>query len=236
MDDQFLNLKLHVNNLDRFYIRKSILDSLNKNITQFDGKLLDVGCGGMPYKDHIFQHSSITEYIGIDIENALDYNSEIAPDKTWNGVNMPFEENIFNCAIATEVLEHCSDPEITIKEIYRVLKPDGLFFFTVPFLWNLHEVPNDQYRYTPFSLKRHLENSGFKDIIIDATGGWNASLAQMLGLWVKRSRLSKRKRRYFSILLKPIIKKLIESDNLKSVQFVEGQMITGLSGVAKKLK
>jgi SAM-dependent methyltransferase len=121
-----------------------------------------------------------------------------------------------------------------LKEVYRVLKKDGIFFFTVPFLWNLHEVPHDEYRYTPFSLQRHLENSGFRDINIKATGGWHASMAQMLGLWVRRSPLHPLKRKWFSILLKPVIKQLILKDSMSTPMFVEGQMITGLYGTAKK--
>jgi len=73
-----------------------------------------------------------------------------------------------------------------MKEIWRVLKPGGILFFTVPFLWNLHEIPYDEYRYTPFALKRHLTQSGFNEIEIKAMGGWDAALAQMLGLWVRR--------------------------------------------------
>jgi SAM-dependent methyltransferase len=123
---------------------------------------------------------------------------------------------------------------VVLKEVYRVLKKDGIFFFTVPFLWNLHEVPHDEYRYTPFSLQRHLENSGFRDINIKATGGWHASMAQMLGLWVRRSPLHPLKRKWFSILLKPVIKQLILKDSKSTPMFVEGQMITGLYGTAKK--
>jgi len=89
-------------------------------------------------------------------------------------------------SIATEVFEHCPDPEIVMKEIWRVLKLGGILFFTVPFLWNLHETPYDEYRYTPFALKRHLTQSGFTEIEIKAMGGWDAALAQMLGLWVRR--------------------------------------------------
>src|SRR5690606_18508018 len=147
---------------------------------------------------------------------------------------MPFEDSTYQTIMATEVLEHCPEPEIVLKEIYRILKPGGVFFFTVPFLWNLHEVPHDEYRYTPFSLERHLRNAGFKNIKLRATGGWHAAMAQMLGLWVRRSPMSSFKRKYLSIIIKPIISCLIKIDKNSSVNFVEGQMITGLYGTAIK--
>ncbi|MGZ0017466.1 class I SAM-dependent methyltransferase [Yeosuana sp. AK3] len=232
--NNFTNIKLNRNNLDIYVIRKAILNAITQNIYRFKENLLDIGCGKMPYKEYILDHSEVNNYVGLDIETALEYDATIKPDFTWDGISMPFESNCFDCALGTEVLEHCPEPEVVLKEVYRVLKPEGIFFFTVPFLWNLHEVPHDEYRYTPFSLERHLKNSGFKDIDLKATGGWHASMAQMLGLWVRRSAMSSFKRKYISMILKPIISYLIKIDKNSTVDFVEGQMITGLYGTAKK--
>lgn len=230
----FFNKKLSNSNIDVFLIRGSILDSLKTRLKDFYGNLLDIGCGKMPYKNYILENSKVTSYVGLDIEGALVYDKEVKPDFIWNGITMPFEDVSFDCAFGTEVLEHCPDPEVVLKEVYRILKPGGVFFFTVPFLWNLHEVPYDEYRYTPFSLRRHLQNAGFKDIDIKATGGWHASMAQMLGLWVKRSPMSSRKRAILYRVLKPVIKRLINLDKPETVNFTEGQMITGLYGIVRK--
>lgn len=232
--DNFTNIDFTTENLDRYQIRSSVFSALKKTIPKFKGHLLDIGCGKMPYKAYILNNSNVSNYIGLDIENALIYDNHVKPDFTWDGRVMPFENLSFECAFATEVLEHCPEPEVVLKEVNRVLKPGGLFFFTVPFLWNLHETPHDEYRYTPFSLQRHLENSGFNDIEINATGGWHASMAQMLGLWVRRSPMSKTKRKYLSFLIKPVIKKLLKLDKNENVLFKNGQMITGLCGTAKK--
>ena len=232
--NDFTNLKITKNNLDVYQIRVKIFNFIKSSLSLFSGKILDVGCGKMPYKKYILENSKVTEYIGLDIDDALIYDKKIKPDYTWDGIRMPFENDTFECAIGTEVLEHCPNPEIILKEIYRVLKPGGVFLFTVPFLWNLHEVPHDEYRYTPFSLERHLKNSGFRDVTIKATGGWHASMAQMLGLWVRRSPMRHKKRQLLSWLVKPAIKYLISLDKPERVQFKNGQMITGLSGFVKK--
>lgn len=229
----FVDIKLANNNLDTYYIRTSILKYLNHHLPMFKGDLLDIGCGKMPYKSYILDNSEVTKYIGLDIDTAIVYDQKVKPDFLWDGQVMPFKDNSFDCAFGTEVLEHCPNPEVILKEVNRVLKPDSVFFFTVPFLWNLHETPHDEYRYTPFALKRHLENSGFTSIQINATGGWHASMAQMLGLWVRRSQMSQKKRKFLSYILKPIIKYLIKLDENIKVNFVDGQMITGLYGIAK---
>ena len=232
--NQFINIPFTDANIDRYTIRNAIFKAIEKSTYLFSGSLLDIGCGKMPYKSYILEHSNVENYTGLDIESALSYDNKIKPDHTWDGIKMPFSNNTFECAFGTEVLEHCPEPELVLKETYRVLKPGGTFFFTVPFLWNLHEVPNDQYRYTPFSLERHLKNSGFKNIEIKATGGWHASMAQMLGLWLKRSPMSRRKRRIVTFMLKPLVKSLIKKDHTEKIIFKEGQMITGLYGFAKK--
>lgn len=230
----FIEIELNINNLDIFFIRKSILRSLTNTLPFMNGKLLDIGCGKMPYKEYILKNPGVKKYTGLDIENALQYDISVKPDFTWNGQQMPFQDKSYNTVIATEVLEHCPEPEIVLKEAHRVLDKGGIFFFTVPFLWNLHEVPYDEYRYTPFSLERHLRNAGFKEIEIKATGGWHASMAQMLGLWVRRSPMKENKRKILSKLIKPVIKLLLKLDKPEQVKFKEGQMITGLYGTAKK--
>lgn len=232
--DNFINVPFSIGNLDRYQIRTSIFQALKNNLSEFKGNLLDVGCGKMPYKKFILENSSVKKYTGLDIENALQYDTDVKPDFTWDGITMPLNDNSFDTAFATEVLEHCPEPKIILNEIYRVMKPGGCFFLTVPFLWNLHETPHDEYRYTPFALKRLLREAGFKDIEIKATGGWHASMAQMVGLWVRRAPMNDRKRSLFSQVLKPIIKKLIKIDKFSSIEFKEGQMITGLYGTAYK--
>jgi SAM-dependent methyltransferase len=232
--DNFTEVKFTSTNLDRFIVRKALMGAVTSFLPQFQGKLLDAGCGKMPYKKYILANTTVTEYIGLDVENAKVYDSAVQPDFTWNGKVMPFGNEVFESAFATEVLEHCPEPEVFLKEIYRVLKPGGGFFFTVPFLWNLHEVPHDEYRYTPFALERHLRNAGFGDININALGGWHASMAQMLGLWVRRAPLNRVVRKLLSFLLMPFIYFLHRKDKELKIQFKEGTMVTGLFGVARK--
>lgn len=232
--DGFVVIRFSPGNLDRYLVRTSILKAIREALPRFNGRLLDAGCGRMPYRDLVLQSGLVTEYVGLDIESARIYDQNVNPDFTWNGKVMPFENGSFDCVLATEVLEHCPDPEAFLGEVFRVLKPGGLFFFTVPFLWNLHEVPYDEYRYTPFALERHLKNVHFKQINIRALGGWHASLAQMLGLWVRRSPMNRILRLGLSYLLCPFIFLLIKMDGRNSVIFREGSMITGLSGLASK--
>lgn len=233
MDRMFINPKLSSSMLDRYYIRFKIFEFITNSLPILKGDLLDVGCGKMPYREYILNDSRVERYVGLDIENAINYDSSIRAELTWDGIYMPIKDSSYNTVIATEVLEHCPAPQTTLSEIYRVMKPQGTFLFTVPFLWNLHETPHDEYRYTPFALHRLLTAAGFENITLNATGGWHASLAQMLGLWVCRAPLNYYLRRILAIIVMPIYKFLLKKDNIPN-EFHDGCMITGLSGVAYK--
>jgi len=232
MEDGFLNIDFNTSTLDKYYVRSSILRALKENTDVLKGNVLDIGCGKMPYRQLILNNPLVETYRGLDLDSAK-YDPSINPDYTWNGIEMPFSDATYDCALATEVLEHCPEPLTVAKEIYRVLRPDGIFFFTVPYLWTLHEVPHDEYRYTPFALERIMKEAGFANVEIKSLGGWNASLAQMLGLWVRRSPMKKRNRKLLSFFLRPLIKNLIKRDTVHH-SFYEGQMITGLYGICKK--
>lgn len=43
--------------------------------------------------------------------------------------NLPYPANRFDCILCFDVLEHVFSVERVISEIYRVLKPGGIFFF-----------------------------------------------------------------------------------------------------------
>ncbi|AWK02990.1 class I SAM-dependent methyltransferase [Flavobacterium crocinum] len=231
MKNKFTNIELTYDNLESFIIRKEILKAVQDAAPQFKGKVLDSGCGSMPYKEIILQNKKVDSYVGLDIDSGLNYDNA-KPDFFWDGVNMPFESESFDVVMSTEVLEHVPDPDAYLLEVKRVLKPGGLFFFTVPFLMSLHEVPNDYYRYTPFALEMIFKRTGFVSVNITARGGYNAAVGQMLGLWVNMY-LWGRKKKIMRVLLKPVIKFLYKNDKTPK-SFNKSTMIVGLSGTILK--
>lgn len=228
-----LTTALTADSADTFFARRSIVTALTKQLPLLEGRLLDIGCGKMPYKSLLLRPpSKVTEYIGLDLEHNPLY-TEVQPDLTWNGEAIPLPDNSVDCAIATEFFEHCPSTEKAMEEIVRILKPGGILFFTVPFLWPLHDVPYDQYRYTPFSLERHLRNAGFTQMEIKALGGWDASMAQMIGLWVSRRPLSPVRKKMLQRLALPLIRFFMKTDTPPDT-FIESTMATGFSGTAVK--
>ncbi len=226
----FLNPLCSPKTLDLFIARRAILEALRNHLPYFHGTVLDIGCGYMPYKPLVLNPPSRAEkYIGLDLKD----NAYQKPDLQWDGRAIPLEDGSVDCALTTEVLEHCPDPDTVMRQALRVLRPGGLLFFTVPFLWPLHDVPHDEYRYTPFALERHLRNAGFGQIMLSALGCWDASLALMIGLWIRRRPMSQHTRAILSRLALPVVRYLAERDR-PSHTFTESSMITGVAGTATK--
>ena len=170
IEKHFLNIQLNKESMGSFMPRTTILNAIKKSVHVFKGNLLDVGCGIMPYREIILNsNKKVEKYIGLDLQSSTIHNTDIA-DLHWDAKTIPLQNETLDSAMATEVLEHSFHPNETLSEIFRVLKKDGVFFFTVPFIWPLHEVPYDAYRYTPFSLKMLLENAGFQQIEVKALG------------------------------------------------------------------
>jgi len=138
---------------------------LNKEINaHVRGKVLDAGCGEMPYKDIIKSKAQV--YETLDMEPR-------APGVTYVGSlqQMPMvASNDYDAVFCAEVLEHVPDPLKAVGEVSRVLKKGGVFLLSVPHLSRLHEIPHDYYRYTPYGIRYMLEQNGFDIVALYPTG------------------------------------------------------------------
>lgn len=72
------------------------------------------------------------EYYDVDIEKG---RASYQVDMT----NIPFEDMLFDYCIAVHVLEHIVDDAKALAELYRVLKPGGIAFLSVPVQKEIHE-------------------------------------------------------------------------------------------------
>lgn len=62
---------------------------------------------------------------------------------------LPYTNESFDCVCAFDVVEHVEDHEKAVSELFRVCKPGGKIFITVPAfmsLWSNHDVVNHHVR------------------------------------------------------------------------------------------
>ena len=144
--------------------------------TYFSGRLIDIGCGAKPYKDLLAPY--VTEHIGVDHQDTLHDKSNI--DLFGTAYDIPVEDGEFDCALCTAVLEHLEEPELALKECWRVLKREGVAIYSVPFIWHLHEEPRDFFRFSKYGIKYLFEKVGFEVIEIKALSGFWVTFGQLL--------------------------------------------------------
>lgn len=161
-----------------YFSRRNLFKFYKKYSSKLSGNLIDIGCGNKPYKD-FFKHCK--SYVGLEIESE---NVKNSADFVYDGKNFPFDDEIFDSAICSEVLEHVFEPNIFLRQINRVLKKNGLIILTLPFFWDEHEQPYDYARYTSFGLRYILEKENF-EIIEQVKIGNNLSIiAQLLNCYI----------------------------------------------------
>ena len=66
-----------------------------------------------------------------------------------------------------------------LSECFRILKPKGHLFLSVPFLVGVHGDPADFQRWTEDGLRRIVSDAGFGEIDIEPMGHWSSVIADL---------------------------------------------------------
>jgi ubiquinone/menaquinone biosynthesis C-methylase UbiE len=95
--------------------------------------LLDVGCGGGKMLRTISEHRRGVTLRGTDVVEpaSLDGDFTFTPIDPETQA-LPFEDNSADVVTLVDVLEHVPQPERTLDEIQRVLKPGGRLLAMIP--------------------------------------------------------------------------------------------------------
>lgn len=112
-----------------------------------DEKILEVGCGNGYHLNLLNKLGFNLTLVGIDNDTlALRDARKIIRDnrvklQLADANKLPFEDNIFDKVVISEVIEHIEEEQKVLSEIYRVLKTRGVMVLTTcnvdyPFLWD----------------------------------------------------------------------------------------------------
>ncbi len=227
-------IKLNKGNINSYLNDISIFNFVQKNIPNLKGKVLDIGCGKQKFKKIITESNNVDKYIGLDLEEGK-FVYSVKADVYWDGITIPISDESIDSILLLEVLEHCPDPKIVINEAFRVLKKGGVILISTPFIYQLHGVPFDYSRPTPFGLRHLLENIGFVEIKVAGSGGYDASLGQMIGIWISHRKMPLIVRKIMKLIFVPVFKILLWTDKKYNQEKIEENSITpGVLVVAYK--
>lgn len=125
-------------------------------------KIFDAGVGTGSLSYALAQaHTANMNFHGIDIsdnmiEQAHANMSQLGIDaqlRTGDARYLPYEDNSFDCVITAHMLEHLDNPLIGLKELVRILKPQGTLLLVmtrksvigkyIDLQWRLNRVDED---------------------------------------------------------------------------------------------
>lgn len=100
-------------------------------------KILDAGCGKAWVAGHYCPKGinvCSLDVATINVEKAKElYNYPNHAFVVSDLLNLPFPDNIFDCIICSEVLEHIVEPKSLINELFRCVKAGGYILLSTPY-------------------------------------------------------------------------------------------------------
>ncbi len=141
-------------------------------------RLLDVGCGEMPYLPLFEPH--VREIVGLD---------------TWDNPRaslrgpieaIPAPDASFDVVLCAQVLEHVDDPAQGVGELARVTRPGGRVLLSTHGTFVYHPNPVDLWRWTGAGLERLFsENGEWASVTVSAGSGTASSLAMLNAIYLE---------------------------------------------------
>jgi ubiquinone/menaquinone biosynthesis C-methylase UbiE len=169
-----------------YNLKKGIEENIKdfvKKLGQKKMKVIDYGCGQMPYKC-LFPKN--IDYIGVDLKM-----NKLADIKISKKDKLPFNRNEIDAVISTQVIHKVENYNFYLKNINRILKSRGILFLTTHGNWTHHPFGSgDYYRFTIQGIKKILSEHNFKIIkVVPIVGTLGAGLhirQIVINAWLKK--------------------------------------------------
>jgi SAM-dependent methyltransferase len=139
-------------------------------------RVLDAGAGEVRHARYFTRQ----RYFGVDLavgDRTWDYSRL---DALADLTRLPFASGCFGAAINVVTLEHVRDPRSVLCEIARTLAPGAPLLIIVPHEWEMHQSPNDYFRFTRHGMAYLLECAGMVEIEVRPVGGYFRLLARRM--------------------------------------------------------
>ncbi len=147
-------------------------ESLLREFSFLKGNVLDLASGASSYEGLIPGGVNL-------IKTDLNPKDTETKKVDCNEV-LPFEDNSYDGVIFINALYTLKDREMFIKEVYRVLKPGGIFISISPFIANEMPEPHDYCRLTYEGIKVLMSKNSWSSVRVTRIGERFSSGANLL--------------------------------------------------------
>lgn len=178
--------------------------------TPAGGAVLDIGCGNQWPRERL---PATCRYVGIDHpRSAAWYGTR--PAVFADAHALPFAAGSVDTVLMLDVLEHLRDPERALAEVRRVLRSEGRLVLQVPFLYPVHDAPNDHARWTAYGQRHLAERAGFEVVELRSAGSPVATAALLTNIALMHVILRSLRHRRLGALLAPLVPVAVVAVNL----------------------
>lgn len=135
-------------------------------------RVLDVGCGDSP-----LYHRCIPSTV-VCADKAASAKAHVRSDAQA----LPFRNSSFDGLVCVNSLYYYADSRSAIKEFSRVLKKRGKMVLVSPFIYPLHDAPEDKYRFTEYGLRELLRREFMVERIVPVGGIFSVGVVMVHSL------------------------------------------------------
>jgi SAM-dependent methyltransferase len=152
-----------------------------------DPLVLELGCGTGTFSKYVLQELPQLRLIGCDISpkavqlaasNCTDYQNAVF--EVADAISEHYAPDSFDAVIGCSILHHLLPVEKVLRQCFRMLKPDGIIWFTEPNMMhpavavekNIHFMKKwlknteDETAFFRWPLAKKLRNIGFRDALV----------------------------------------------------------------------
>lgn len=126
-------------------------------------KVMDLGCGAGDSLGYFKEKYPNVIWTGLDINKSPEIEEKIkigGEFHIYDGIHIPFEDNYFDLIFCNQVFEHVRFPADLLKEVKRVLKPNGYFIGSASQLEPYHSY--SLWNYTPYGFSVLIKEAGLQ--------------------------------------------------------------------------
>lgn len=92
-------------------------------------RILDIGCGNGDISQHF---AGRNDQYGVDVEDRRRPENDGLVFSRVSSERLPFDDGFFDVVLSHHVIEHVADQALHLREMHRVLVPNGLVYLATP--------------------------------------------------------------------------------------------------------
>lgn len=129
-------------------------------------KIVDIGSMDINGSFRDLLNEKLWMYQGVDIEEGRNVDTVLKDPHSWKEL----KDEDYDVVISGNTFEHIKFPWLAIKEVYRILRPQGIACILAPSEAPIHGFPLDCWRIQFDGMSALCEWSGLKSLEVMNTG------------------------------------------------------------------